>query len=142
MTTSKNAVASHDDDRILALTREDLVASVSAYRKGSRSSLMWLPGAGVFGGLALGASLIFIGEALHWPEVLGAAFFFSGWAISIGCLIVVFRRNRRLVESCQWKCAHCEAPMIATRGVNPAARAEVAIASGRCPVCGEELFDT
>ncbi|MCY7380059.1 MAG: hypothetical protein LH467_12080 [Gemmatimonadaceae bacterium] len=61
-----------------------------------------------------------VAEALHWPEALMPVFFASGWAITLGFCAAGMRRNRRLVERFQWRCLHCDAPMIAasprTRG--------------------------
>jgi hypothetical protein len=101
---------------------------------------MRLPIVGFFGGLASGPILISIAERLSGPEILGPYFFFQGWAIALGFAFLGIRRERRLRADLQWYCAHCSAPMIDPDKKGSLVRAETAIASGRCPVCGEELF--
>lgn len=122
------------------MTRDDLVASVAMYRAGARSRRMWLPGLGVPGGLGLGLILTLLAEWRALPAVAQPLSFGVGWAVAIASMVVVSRRNRQLLAECQWTCPACDAQMIAPRGINPTARAEVAIASGRCPSCGERLF--
>src|SRR5687768_7524616 len=102
-------------DHALALTRDDLVASMQAYRAGAGGRQMWLPAVGVFAGLGLGAILTFLADAFTWPLVLSPIFFVGGWTVSLISLAIVFRRTRRLTEQWQWNCLHCDAPLIAGR---------------------------
>ena len=123
-----------------AATRQDLVASVAAFREGNRLRHGWLAGVGTFGGLAVAFTLVALAEWLRWPPFLGGIFFGLGWAVSLGSIGVALRRQRRLTNKWQWACPSCSEPLIAKRGINPLARAEIAIATGRCPACGEQLF--
>lgn len=105
-----------------------------------RSPAIRGPGIGVFGGLASGAALVTLVEMLGWPGWLQPGFFALGWTITLVSMAVALRRSNQLRRRCQWVCPHCSAEMIAPRGSAPLARAEAAIASGRCPCCGESLF--
>ena len=121
MSTSSNELDRRSDDA-LALTRDDLAAVAEAYRLVARAPTRWILDAGLLGGLAIGAILMTVAEALHWPAALMPVFFASGWAITLGFAATGMPRNRRLVERFQWRCLHCEAPMIAAWG-GPAAGA-------------------
>ena len=123
----------------LVPTREDLVASVAAYRAESTPARALLGVAPFLGGLGLAMVLTTIGETLNWPESSGWVFLVGGWVVGIVGSIPMFRRERRRLAKWQWHCPHCNEPMIGS-GANPLARAEMAIASGRCPVCGQALF--
>src|SRR4051812_619868 len=126
------------DEKLLALTREDLATSVAAYRQGLELRRGWKAGLGVPGGILGGAGLIGLGSALGWPGFLAPVFFGAGWAVALGSLAVVSLRHRRLLNRCQWYCPSCNEPMISRRG--GIARAETAVATGHCPSCGADLF--
>jgi hypothetical protein len=54
-------------------------------------------GALVIGGLvgmALGPTLITVGEHLGWPAMLEPVFFFGGWVVMLACFAIVWRRGR------------------------------------------------
>lgn len=101
---------------------------------------MRMPILGFLAGLASGPTLITIGSAASWPESLDPYFFFLGWAIAIPFAFWGIRMERRVREDLQWHCSHCHAPMIDPDRKGSLVRAETAIASSRCPVCGESLF--
>lgn len=131
-----------NDDRFLALTRSDLVASVDAFRLASQSRRAWLPVAGAVASLVGGALGATASGFFAWPAWTQPAFFFAGLGGSLVCLAATIRQHRRLVARTQWECRQCHAPLIAASGLHPLARAEMAIASGRCPVCAHPLFET
>ena len=122
------------------LLREDVVARATAYRDVSRAGAKWLF-IGI-GGLALGPSLITLGSWLAWPDVLAPVFFFMGWAIMLGACATGWRRDRVARARYQVHCPACAKPLldgtVATRAVS---RIELAVASGRCPYCGEAVFE-
>ena len=101
---------------------------------------MWIPGAGVFAGLALGAALISLVQALNWPGFLEPTAFFLGWSITLLSLFIVLRRTRLFLERLGATCPSCGTALIESRGLNPTARAEMAISGGRCPACGETIL--
>ena len=138
--SSKSAESVVPDREFWAATRQDLVASVAAFREGSRLRHGWLAGAGTFGGFALALGLVALTAWLHWPPAVAWVFVGFGWAVSLGSLAVILRRQQRLTNKWQWACPNCAELLIAKRGINPLARAEIAIATGRCPACGEPLF--
>jgi hypothetical protein len=129
----------HGDDEF-ALTKQDLVACVDAYRQANRSVDAWRPLVGVFGSLLSGAVGATVADSLAWPAWTQPAFFFAGWGGVVAFWLSGRRQHRRLLARTQWQCAHCATPLIGTSGLNPLARAELAIATGNCPSCGHSLF--
>lgn len=138
MDDARNSLTERPDPSV-ALTRDDLVACVAAYRAAATSRSAWAPAVPVLGGLTMGAVMITIAGALGWPEWTQPFFFFGGWAVTLSGVAFAVRKNRALVQRWQWSCPSCDAPMIGS-GTHALARAETAIASGRCPSCGEKLF--
>jgi hypothetical protein len=134
-------VNSHSSDPEFALTRSDLVAAVDAYRQASRSPAAWAPLAGMFFSLLIGAAGATAAESLGWPAWAPPTFVLSGIGAVLGFLVVGRRRQRQVLARTQWECPQCAAPLIAASGLNPLARAEMAIASGRCPSCAHALFE-
>ena len=132
--------AGGDDE--FALTRGDLVASVEAYRQANLTPAAWAPLIGMFASLLFGALGATVAGSLDWPAWTQPAFFFSGIAGMAWCLVSSVRRQRRLTARTQWQCPHCDTPLIAAYGLNPLARAEIAIASGNCPNCAQPIFGT
>lgn len=121
--------------------REDLAALVAAYRHATQGPRAWRWVAAGLGGLALGPLLISLGESLRWPAALAPWFFALGWSIMLGCYAVVWRRERRARAEFQFPCAACGAPLIdGSLGSSAVGRAELAIASGHCPACGERIL--
>lgn len=49
---------------------------------------------GGLAGMALGPTLITIGERLGWSARLDPYFFFGGWALMLSCFAIVWRRGR------------------------------------------------
>ncbi len=135
-------VAQQCSDEVFVLTKQDLVACVDAYRQANQSVAAWMPLAGVFGSLLTGAVGATVAGTLAWPAWTQPTFFFAG----LGGMVLFFlsgrRQQQRLLARTQWQCAHCTAPFIGTSGLNPLARAELAIATGNCPSCGHGLFAT
>lgn len=121
------------------LRRQDVVERLAAYREFSVTKWLFIG----IGGLALGPSLITLGSWLAWPDVLSPVFFAMGWAIMLGALAVSWKQERATRARYQVHCPACAEPLldstVASRG---ASRIEVAIASGRCPHCGDVIFET
>jgi len=130
------------EEKWLKLTREDLATSVAAYRQAQELRNGWRGAIPVLGGLLGALGLMEMGTLLGWPASLEPFFFFGGWAVALSGLFRVLRKDRRLLSRCQWHCPACNAEMIAPRGTNRLTRAETAIATGRCPVCGRALFES
>jgi hypothetical protein len=130
-----------DDERFLALTRRDLVASVNAFRLATQSRRAWAPVAGAVASLLGGALGATAASVLGWPGFMEPAFFLTGLGGSLILTVTTVLQHRKVVARTQWECPSCSAPMIAASGLNPLARAEMAIASGRCPSCAFPLFD-
>lgn len=128
-------------DAWLEPRREDLAALVASYRAATqgRKQGAWVVGG--LGGLALGAGLITVGEALKWPALLFPWFFALGWAIMLGCGAVLWRNERRARALYQFNCPACGVPLIdGTLGRTSPGRADLAVASGNCPACGERIL--
>jgi hypothetical protein len=125
----------------LALDREDLTAVATAYRRETRGRKQWAwVGVGL-GGLALGPTLITIGERLGWPSALAPVFFGGGWAALIGSTIMVWRNERRARANLQLHCPECDAPLIDGRmSRGGLTSADAVVASGHCPSCGCRLL--
>jgi len=132
--------AGGDDE--FALTRGDLVASVDAYRQANLTLAAWAPLISMLASLFVGALGSTVAGSLDWPAWTQPAFFFSGIAGMAWCLVSSVRRQRRLTARTQWQCPNCHTPLIAAFGLNPLARAEIVIASGRCPQCAQPIFGT
>lgn len=121
--------------------REDLAALVAAYRRTTRGPRQWGWLAGGLGGLALGPLLITLAERLGWPEAVAPWFFALGWSIMLGCSAFLWRAERQARARYQFLCPACDAPLIdGSLGRPGVARAELAIASGHCPACGERIL--
>ena len=124
-----------------ALRRDDLAAMRAAYRRESRGRRQWF-GLGIgIGGLALAAVLITIGGHRGWPESLAPVFLGLGWGVMLTAYGVVYWRDRKMRLRWQLRCPNCQKPMLegdVSRAVS--SRADMAIASGRCQHCGEEVL--
>ena len=128
-------------DSWLQPCREDLAALVASYRAATQGRRQWSLFAGGLGGLALGAGLITAGEALGWPASLFPWFFALGWAIALGCYAVLWRDGRRARARYQFDCPACGVPLIdGSLGRAGPSRAELVVASGNCPACGERIL--
>jgi len=123
------------------LTRQDLAASVNLFQKGARSARLVLPALAVPGGLLGGALLTMVASYFRLPEAVQPASFLLGWAIALGGFWVWSRRQRALLAECQLECGSCHEPMLVVKRGQLTSRAEIAAATGRCPACGDALFE-
>lgn len=125
----------------LALDRADVAAVSAVYRRETQSPRQWALVGGGFGGLALGAGLMEIGGRLGWPAWLAPVFFLGGWAVFVGCGVVVWRRQKRLRATLQLYCPECHAPFL-DAGVSQGAQgaADRVVATGHCPHCGSRVL--
>jgi hypothetical protein len=133
--------AKSSSDASLNLRREDLAAITAAYLRDSRTPRQWgLVAAGI-GGLALGPALMSLGGLLGWSSRLEPYFFFGGWAVIIGCGILIWRRERKVRRHYQFACPACQATLLdGIRDETALARVEVIIATGNCPRCGSSIL--
>ena len=120
------------------LTREDFAACVRAYRRRHRSPANWMLLAGMPGGLFMGLGLVVAAEQLGLgPNLAGPAFFSLGWLVALlsgGALVFQERRLQR-----QWGlgCLACGEAIVSSSHPH---RADLVMATGRCPGCGASQF--
>lgn len=123
------------------LSRADLAAMLSAYREAARRPGQWMGFAIGVGALVAAAGMTWVAETLGWPESSGAIILGAGWAVALGSFGVVWKRDAGLRERYQVGCPSCGATLLdETVSRGGIARAELAIATGNCPSCGERIF--
>ena len=139
--STRTVAAPTGGDAWLEPRREELAALVASYRAATQGRKQWRLLVAGLGGLALGAGLITLAEALGWPASLSPWFFALGWAIMLGCGAVLWTGERRARALYQFNCPSCGVPLIdGSLGRPGASRAELAVASGNCPACGERIL--
>lgn len=130
-----------ENSELVALTRQDIAAMLAAYRAENNSPRQWLGVVIGIGGLFAAAVLISLGEHLRWPKALFPVFLGGGWAVMLGSLLVVVRRERQLRERYRVDCPACGEVLFGRRSENRGiTRAELAIATGNCPSCGAHFL--
>jgi hypothetical protein len=125
----------------LALRREDLAGIAAAYLRELRGRKMWAWVGSGFAGMALCTLLISVAERRGWPSWFQPGFFFLGWACFLGSYAVIVVQGRRIRARYEIRCPECDASLLGrpnrTGGLS---RADLAIATGRCPACGKEIL--
>jgi hypothetical protein len=128
---------SSQDYRSFIVERAVFEAAVAAHRRAARAPREWalatctvLTGFGVWLAGLLYDDLGFIAVSIT-----------VGWAILIGGTAITFRRHRDRVERYGLVCATCRQPLIdAVEWRGQLARADVVLATRRCPACGADCF--
>lgn len=125
----------------VALRRDDLAAMRDGYAREIRSRRQWF-GLGVgLGGLALGVVGISLVDPLGWPAALKPAFFALGWTVMLAAYGVNWWHERQIRARWQLFCPSCDHPMLETNvGKGVLSRSDLAIATGICQHCGEEVL--
>lgn len=125
----------------LALRRDDLAAIVDKYRQENRQPRQWIGLATGVGGLVLAWLLVYVAAHFGAGPVLGWSIFAGGWAVALGSFGLVWRREHQLKAALQLECPACATPLLdGTLGRGGISRAELAIATGNCPSCGEQIL--
>ncbi len=123
-----------------ALTRDDLAAVAAVYRR-EHARFQRRGTASVFGGLAIGAMLLTLGDTLGWPAVWQPVFFAGGWLLALGGVAHFWRRRRRVLSSMDLRCASCEMALLkAAPPRTGLTRADLIVATGICPTCGQPFL--
>lgn len=129
------------DREYLQLRRDDLAAMQEAYRRHARGRSQWVAFGVGLGGLAAGVGLLSVVDPLGWPAVLKPVFLAGGWAVLLAAYGVVTLRNRAFRERYQLRCPACHVPLMeANARPEVVTRTDLAIASGKCPHCGEDVL--
>lgn len=125
----------------LVLRRDDLAAVVAAYRRACRGPRQWIGVAVGVGGTVLSALILTARSAFGWSAALDPALFALGPISMIAALIWTVRNSQRLRAHYQLPCPACGAPMIDARaGRTTMSSVDLAVATGRCQTCGDEVL--
>jgi hypothetical protein len=131
---------------VTQLSREELAAVAATYVSESAKYNKWEIG-GVLGGLSLAVLLMSAAPTMGLAHRWDSVFFFGGWGIALAVMFVGRRRRRAALTGLQIECANCGTPfMDAPRFLLPnrikvaQARADIIIATGSCPSCGQEFI--
>jgi hypothetical protein len=119
------------------LTRDEFAAAVRAYRRRHRSAANWMLAAGMPGGLGLGYGLIVAAEQLGLGATLAGPAFTLGWLVALlsgGTLVL---RERKLQRQWGLDCPACGGAIVTSGAPH---RADLVMATGRCPTCGAPQF--
>ena len=128
-------------DDLVRLTRADLVATVDAYRAAKGATHGQAPTLGVVAGIFVGVAGVIVSVVAGLPFPFVPGFFVGGWVLAFTFGFLLHRRQMRRLRGLSWNCPGCSAPMLPATAEGNLTRAETAVATGRCPVCGENLFE-
>ena len=90
----------------------------------------------------LAAVLIGVGKRLGWPESVRPLLLGAGLMLLWGTLAAVMVRDRRARRRFAFQCPACHEYLVGgprTKFVEQ--RAELAIATGNCPICGAHILE-
>lgn len=123
-------------------TRADLAAVVEVYRAenerfDSRTSR------GIWGGIALGVLLVLLRPTFGLIDDYNPVFFLGGVATGLAQVGAAVLHRRRTLAGLQMRCASC-GTALPSRGKweDVAPQAELVVATGVCPTCGNEFVGT
>jgi len=131
-----------DESVLCSLRRSDLALLAQGYHaavRGRRQRVLFAIG---LGGLLLAAVLIGVGQRLGWPESLKPVLLGAGLAVLLGALAAVTVRDWRARRRYAFQCPACHEYLVGgPRTQVDAPRAELAIATGNCPMCGAHILE-
>ena len=123
-------------------TRADLASVVTIYERENKK-FHSLSKRGIWGGFVLGVLLVMARPALGLIDDYNPVFFLGGLALGFAQLGVAFVRRRRALSGLQLQCAFCGTGLPARgKWADVAPLAEVVVATGMCPTCGNEFVST
>ncbi len=143
----REALTPHSSSNPARLTRDDIATVTAVYRRETSRFNRWAF-AGLFGGLSTGALLMGIADVLGWGETWDPFFLLTGWALALGGFALAGRRRRRALAEINLHCGTCSSPLIEPVSLfrpnsdkQALARAEIIVATGNCPTCGNGFID-
>jgi hypothetical protein len=125
------------------LRREDLAASIQAYRAIVNHRAQWrLLGVGFAGFFALGGLMLLALSSVSAPAWLSWVALAASWAWLFGAGALLLRRNSAARTRYALSCPSCSVGFIdrSLEWAGPA-RAELVLATGRCYACDAVVFD-
>jgi hypothetical protein len=124
------------------MTCADLAAVVAVYGR-ENQKFHSLRTRGIWGGFVLGLLLVVLRPAFGLIDDYNPVFFLGGVAIGLAQVGAALLHRRRALAGLQLRCASCDTPLPARgKWEDVAPQAELVIATGVCPTCGNEFVGT
>ena len=123
-------------------TRTDLAGVVEVYRR-ENERFHSLTSRGIWGGIALGVLLVLLRPTFGLIDDYNPVFFLGGVALGLAQVGAAVLHRRGTLAGLQVRCASC-GTALPSRGKweDVAPQAELVVATGVCPTCGNEFVGT
>lgn len=139
-TSLDSTVIDAESSDLVTLRRSDLAAALAVYRRessGKSGLLLLMIG---FAGFLAAIGVSVLAERRHWAETWGPVVLVAMWIPMLTSFVILMRRERRLRARLQLFCPACGAPFLDGGLARGLSHADLAVASGCCQRCGDEVL--